>query len=381
MLLIKDKLNDNSLKTSQKLQILTMAPDWPRAHVAKYFNVSEHMVCEARKLAREKGILALPEPKRGKCLSNEVENSAKLFYENDEYSRLMPGAKDYVSVARNVHQQKRLLLCNLKELYQSYKEKFSQHKIGLSKFCELRPKWCIPISSSGTHSVCVCTVHQNTKLIADAFCSAINKSIKKCERDFYKNKSKQMEADEEQEYEHKGETEQNFSLFNATYKNMLAMVVCNVQKMECMVHRCHKCPTYTALREYVELKFQEYDIEEDITYSQWDRTDRTILRTQTTPVDEFIELLVYHIDNLSKHSFIAKSQPRYLKAWKEEIDEETCIILLDFAKNYHFIVHDEVQGYHWNKDQCTLHPVVIYYKDQQNQLIHKSICFLSDNLE
>ena len=160
MLLIKDKLNDNSLKTSQKLQILTMAPDWPRAHVAKYFNVSEHMVCEARKLAREKGILALPEPKRGKCLSNEVENLTKLFYENDEYLWLMPGAKDYVSVTRNVHQQKRLLLCNLKELYHSYKEKFSQHKIGLSKFCELWPKWCIPTSSSGTHSLCVCTVHK-----------------------------------------------------------------------------------------------------------------------------------------------------------------------------------------------------------------------------
>ena len=110
MLLIKDKLNDNSLKISQKLQILTMAPDWPRAHVAKYFNVSEHMVCEARKLAREKGILALLDPKRGKCLSKEVENSVKLFYENDEYLWLMPGAKDYVSVTRNVHQQKHLLL-------------------------------------------------------------------------------------------------------------------------------------------------------------------------------------------------------------------------------------------------------------------------------
>ena len=149
--------------------------------------------------------------------------------------------------------------------------------------------------------------------------------------------------------------------------------------MECMVHRRHKCPTYTALREYVELKFQEYDIEKDITYSQWDSTNRTTLRTQTTPVDEFIELLVFHIDNLSKHSFIAKSQPRYLKARKEGIDEETCIILLDFAKNNHFIVHDEVQGYHWNKDQCTLRLVVIYYEDQQNQLIRKSICVLSDN--
>ena len=58
---------------------------------------------------------------------------------------------------------------------------------------------------------------------------------------FTKAKLKQMEADEEQQYEHKEETDENFSLFNVTYKNMLAMVVCDVQKIECMVH---KCPTY-----------------------------------------------------------------------------------------------------------------------------------------
>ena len=68
MLLIKDKLNDNLLKTHKKAQILTMAPDWTRARIAEYLDVSEYMVHEARKLARKKGILALPEPKRDKCL-------------------------------------------------------------------------------------------------------------------------------------------------------------------------------------------------------------------------------------------------------------------------------------------------------------------------
>ena len=80
-------------------------------------SVSKHMFREAHKLARHKGILALTKPKRGKCLSKEVEDSVKVFYEDDEYLWLMPGAKDYVSIARNFHQQKRLLLCKLKELY------------------------------------------------------------------------------------------------------------------------------------------------------------------------------------------------------------------------------------------------------------------------
>ena len=71
-----------------------------------------------------------------------------------------------------------------------------------------------------------------------------------------------MEAARKQEYEHKDEIEQNFSLFNVTYKNMLAVVVCDVQKLECMLHWYHKCPTYLALRENVELKFQDNDIDE-----------------------------------------------------------------------------------------------------------------------
>ena len=96
---MKKKLNDNSVKTSQKVQVLTMAPDWPRAHVAECFNVSESMVCEACKLAREEGILALPEPKHCKCLSKEVKGSVKLFYKDDDYLWLMPERKDNISIA------------------------------------------------------------------------------------------------------------------------------------------------------------------------------------------------------------------------------------------------------------------------------------------
>ena len=66
--------------------------------------VSEHMAHEAHKLAGEKEILAFAEPKCDKCLSKEVDDSVKLFYEDDEYSQLMPAPKDCISVARNVHQ-------------------------------------------------------------------------------------------------------------------------------------------------------------------------------------------------------------------------------------------------------------------------------------
>ena len=45
-------------------------------------------------------------PKKGKTLPQETLGLVQSFYEDDEYSRQMPGKKDYVSIDRNVHKQK-----------------------------------------------------------------------------------------------------------------------------------------------------------------------------------------------------------------------------------------------------------------------------------
>ena len=58
--------------------------------------------------------------------------------------------------------QKRLLLGSLKEIYQQFKDQFPVEKIGFSRFAELFPKHCVLAGASGTHAVCVCTIHQNT---------------------------------------------------------------------------------------------------------------------------------------------------------------------------------------------------------------------------
>ena len=55
------------------------------------------------------------------------------------------------------------------------------------------------------------------------------------------------------------------------------------------------------------------------------------------------------------------------------------MIVLDFAENYSFVVQDEVQGFHWNNTQATLHPFVIYYKSA-GELQCSSLCVISDCL-
>ena len=97
---------------------------------------------KARLLRDEKGIAEYPDLFKRQKLTEETINKIKSFYFDDEFSRQLPGKKDSVSIGRNNHCAKRLLLCNLKELYATYRCTYPEDKIGFSKFASLRPKWC-----------------------------------------------------------------------------------------------------------------------------------------------------------------------------------------------------------------------------------------------
>ena len=136
---MREKLKTDS--SAEKIQILTLIPDkWSRECAVKQFDVREYVILTAPGLKKVGGILAKPSPKKRKTLSQETLDLVQSFYEDDEYSRQIPEKKDYVSIGRNVHKQKRLILCNLSELYSALRDKYRNIKIGFSKFCTLRPK-------------------------------------------------------------------------------------------------------------------------------------------------------------------------------------------------------------------------------------------------
>lgn len=129
------------------------------------------MVNVAKKLQKEKGILSVPGVKNGRNLSSDNIDLITQYYRNDENSRQLPGMKDYVTIKKDdgakEKVQKRLVYCNLKELYQSFKLEFPNCQVGFSKFAELRPNECVLAGASGTHTVCVCIFHQNVKLMIE----------------------------------------------------------------------------------------------------------------------------------------------------------------------------------------------------------------------
>jgi len=99
---------------------------------------------------------------------------------------------------------------------------------------------------------------------------------------------------------------------------------------------------------------------------------------QQESVEDYIDLIGRNLEKLITHCYIAKAQATYLKERKQDLEEETALLLGDFAENYRFTMQDEVQGFHWNNSQCTLHPVIIYCIEE-GSLIHRSNSIISDD--
>ena len=151
-----------------------------------------------------------------------------------------------MSIGYKQQKQKRLLFCNLTELYAIFQEKFHNSKVGFSKFCALRPKRCKTIGSSGSHSVCACAIHQNIILA----CYPLN----------------------------------------LDYKDLINKVVCSNPNKLCVVHHCPNCQRKNNFIKYL-YQIISGNTEDEIDFHQWESTDRTTIVNMVMEKFEFTEFL------------------------------------------------------------------------------------------
>ena len=98
--------------------------------------------------------------------------------------------------------------------------------------------------------------------------------------------------------------------------------------------------------------------------------------------EDFIENLSTQIEKLTRHSFTAKAQSSYMKTVKTSMTPlQEIIVQGDFAENYSYVVQDEIQSFHWENKQATMHPFVAYRRNEDGTLEHRNICVVSDSTQ
>ena len=132
-----------------------------------------------------------------------------------------------------------------------FPSQYPARQIGFSKFCSLHPKWCVLPGSSGTHSACVCTHHQNMKLI--------------------------------------------LAPLGVSHTELCEFLICDINSKVCMLHRCPNCPENT---EILESKLYEltgdYDDETVIEFNQW-ASRQSKFDTIRENVPQFINLVIQQL--------------------------------------------------------------------------------------
>ena len=86
-------------------------------------------------------------PQKNAGSNTQTIKLVKSLYEDDSNSLVMPGKKDVLTVRDVTNQRekirKKILLEDINNLFNKFKEKYPEHKLGKLKFSELQPKWVI----------------------------------------------------------------------------------------------------------------------------------------------------------------------------------------------------------------------------------------------
>ena len=109
-----------------------------------------------------------------------------------------------------------------------------QLKVGFSKFTQLRPAECVIAGASGTHSVYVCKIHQNVKLmmIGSRLEHLIGGEIKH-------------------------------------YRHCLAKMQCFPPTLECFLRKCTECPGVEILCAELQAIMDEHEGDSVETDHRW----------------------------------------------------------------------------------------------------------------
>ena len=81
---------------------------------------------------------------------------------------------------------------------------------------------------------------------------------------------------------------------------------------------------------------------------------------------------------LTEYHFIAISQGNFFKEQKDTLYQGSCILILDIAENYSFVIQDCAQGFYWNNSQATVSFVLCYVDPGKETVYHKAFACISN---
>ena len=258
-----------------------------------------------------------------KSLTKDLKDSVTQFLKREDNCRVQPGKADMKRTEDGEKEQTVVLTDYMANLHLKYLAENADKKISLASFCRLRPRNVLLASFINRNS-CQCMRHQNMALKVSAL--------------------RKLGAPLSQNPDHLLDNENIDEVLN----NLPASVPYKVWRRVTVVDNG---------KEFNKMKIIE----------------------ESHDKDKFVEDFKKEVNEFKDHVQRVKRQYKELRNLKQNLPQSEVIVQMDFAENFACRSLEEIQSAYWNQTSVTLHPVVIYYKENE-ELKHKSIVVISDEM-
>lgn len=239
---------------------------------------------------------------------SQTDKSVVEFYYRSDIVYTMPGLKDEMVVwekGEKKKMRKYYLTVFLREAYAIYKETVTEDKlVGFSKFCSLRPKNVLLLKNTPMDQ-CKCKHHENFRLMLKAL---------------------------------------KVNYDGGWWDNVL----CNSNSLQsqCWLGNCNVCK---------DGQLCKFDIDPGSTvfWKKWEKNEsgRLVIHTKEGCAGELVELLKETFSMFLEHVRTKRIQAA---AFDSDINEQKCILQIDFAMAYSCEYQNEIQSALWSRQSVQL---------------------------
>ncbi|XP_063953700.1 uncharacterized protein LOC135153666 [Lytechinus pictus] len=263
-----------------------------------------------------------------KPIWTSLHEEIKAFFERDDVSRVMPGKKDACKGKDGIKLQKRYLCDYVGNLHAKYiSENAEKRNVSRSAFHRVRKNLCshIKLVQFASRNSCLCKRHQNVAL--------------------------QLKA-------------------------LKALNCVNTTNPDQFIRDNDDSAVDAALNSL------QADV--NVDFEQWKRSpdDEGRIKTRLVRVsatkEDLLTQFPKEIQELRSHVRRVHNQYEAMTKCKENLAADHCIVHMDFSENYVCAAEEEVQSAYWSQESVTIHPIVVYYRDVDGNLVHRSLVAISD---
>lgn len=119
-----------------------------------------------------------------------------------------------------------------------------------------------------------------------------------------------------------------------------------------------------------------------VEFDEWKRVETDGKKMKVVkvsiPKEEFVTKMIEEYTDFLSHVNRVHAQYSALHELKANLPQNELVVQMDFAENFTSSSMDEIRSAYWNATNVSLHPTVVYYRNEHGDMEHKNFVFVSD---